>query len=135
VLQQFADEGLEFIDLSLVLALLSFELGRELVDLFLLLVKNFVFLLVVRSLAALLQVSIDLSDVLLVGVHHSFHFEGFLVQLLQLGVVLLNSALESLSLLGQRQVSFVGLQLQVFLLLGQRGLLVLEMLGPLLKSV
>ena len=123
------------LDLLLVLGLLNLELLSKLVNLLFLLVENFVLLLLAALSIFLAKILLNFSDILLICFNHLLHLNDFLVKLLDLCVILLDSILEPLSSLWKGQVHLVGLKLQIFLLLGEHGSLLLEMLSALLKGI
>lgn len=134
MLHELGNMELILLDHFLKPLLFDFELGLELVDLFLLLVENLVLLLFTR-VTLTLHVAIDFPKVVLVRFNHFFHFGGVLFELLQFDVVLFDAVLETLTSLGGWEVELVGLKLQVVLLLEQDDPLLLQMLCPLFESV
>lgn len=122
-------------DFLLVLNFFSFELLSEGIDLFLLLVENFVFLLLAGLSVLLLKILVNLLNVLLVVVDHLLHIKDLLVHLLNLGVVVLDTILEPFSCFWKRQVHLVGLELKILLLLEEIGSLLLQVLGSLLEGI
>ncbi len=100
MLQQKSYGRLVVVDLALVLGLLFLEALHEVVDLALLLVEDFVLLsLTVLSAGVvatttcffLLKVLLNLLDVSLVGLDHLADVGNILLELLDLGIVLLDS--------------------------------------------
>lgn len=107
VLEQGGDGLLGVSHLSLHSLLLLLVLLSELIDLFLLLVEDFVLLVVVVGgtvLGLVAHVALDFLDVTVVGVDHLAQVADLLVLLLDLSVVLLDAVHETLSGLGEGQV-------------------------------
>jgi len=122
-------------DLLLILVLFDLELLSKLVDFLFLLVEDLVFLFFVVGSSFLPQIILDLSDIGVVSLNHFLHLSDFLVHLLEFSVVLLDSVLKAFPCFWEGQVHFVGLQLQVLLLLQQIGPLFLQVLCPLLERI
>jgi len=122
-------------NLLLILNFLSLKLFCESVDLFFLLVKNFVFLLFAGLSVFLLKILINFFDILLIVVDHLFHIENLFIHLLNFGVVMLNTVLKSFSSFWKWQVHLVGLEFKILLLFEKIGSLFLQVLGSLLESI
>lgn len=137
VLQQASDYLLVISDFLLVLGFLRVKLSRELLYLFLLLVKDLKLLrlLVVFLLLLSLQLVCDVFDVALVLLVHFSDFTDLLLLLFDLSVVLLDPIHQPLACLWERKIHFVSLQFQVFFPLGQVGFLVSQMLSALFQSI
>ena len=142
VLKQKSNSGLMIVDLAFVLSLFFFETLHEVVDLTLFLVKNLVFLsftvlssctLTARLL--LLEILLNLLDVALVGFNHLADISNILLELFDLGIVLLDPVEQAFTCLRERQVHLVSLQLEVVLPFDEASLLLLEVLRSLLQGV
>lgn len=135
MLEKSGDQSLVFLDFLLILGLLHLELFSKLVNLLFLLIENFVLLLLAALSILFSQVLVNFLNILLVSTHHIFHLYDFLIDLLNLCIVLLDAVLEPLSGLWERQVHLIGLELQILLLLGEHGPLLLQVLSSLLQGI
>ena len=135
VLKEGGNQCLVLLDFFFVLSLLHLKLLSELVDFLFLLIEDFILLLFTALRIFLSEILIDFFDVLLVGFDHLLHFDNFFVHLLDFGIVLLDTVLKSLSSLWQWQVHFIGLKLEILLLLSEHSPLLLQVLSSLLKSI
>lgn len=135
VLKQARDELLALLDFLLILDLFFFELLREFVDLFLLLVEDLVLLLITAAITLFSQVVVNLLDIGGIVVDHALRIEHLFLHLLQLSVVLLDSILETLTGLTEGKVHFISLKFKVILLLEQLLALFLQVLSSLLEGI
>lgn len=85
------------LDLAFIGDLVIFELLHEVIDLFFLLVENFVLLGIVFIALLFLQILLNLLDVLLVGLNCGSLVIHILFSLFNLGIVLLDPVEESFS--------------------------------------
>jgi len=121
-------------DLLLVALLLLFKLNHEIVDLFFLLMENFI-LLCVAIFLLIIHVSFNLLDIPLVRINCFAMISQILLNLLDLCVFLLDPVHKPLSGLWEWQVLLICLQFKVTLSFGELGFFISEMLSPLLECV
>lgn len=123
------------LNLALIRGLLFLKLLHKIIDLLFLLIENFVLLGLILIRLLLLQVLFNFFDVSLIGLNDLSNIVDIFFDLLDFCVILLDSVKQSLSGFGERQVHFVGLQLQVFLSLSECGSFLFQVLSSLLQGV
>ena len=135
MLEESGDQSLMLLDLLFVLSFLNLELLSESIDFLFLLIQDLILLLLSTLCVFFSKVLLNLLNILLIGIDHLLHFDNFFIHLLDFGIVLLDTVLESLSSLWQREVHLIGLEFQILLLLSEHGSLLLQMLCSLLESI
>ena len=103
VLEEMRNVELIINNFFFIISLFQLKFLLKIINFLLFLVKNFIFLFFSSGIL-FLQIAINFSNVLLISIHHSFHFICVLFKLFELNIILLNAVLEAFAGFCQRKV-------------------------------